>query len=788
MSNERPLPQRTPIPPALYALVCCICVEHALMLMRPDALYVAILVLFSIIVCIVVWKRFCHEPFAETLCICAATVCAAAIVATVAAYAADGGTAALAESSVSSFELEIASDMLPSKTGYSGRCRVMQDGTFLGEARIVCAEQLLRTTHIRCVGRFSEPGQDEFGLSQRAEGLLGSIRVVRILEELPGRGIFSTLEGLRQYLLAQIHPEDSDSRALIAALALGWRSDFNDKGLDDLFATCGMSHIAAVSGSHVSVVCTIVGAIAVKSGAHPKKRFFLLASLTGVFVLMSGAPPSGIRAWCMCMCALGAHILGRRSDALSALCLCGLAMALINPRLQGNLGFLLSLICVGSLCLYSRYAAYVLDTLVGIVKFPKWIPAGVRLRISKGIQTTLHALAASLVASIAALPLTASAFGQISLIGPFMNALLAIPLPLLVGLSVSNICGSFASPLETSVLCASDATSSVFLRFLRACARIPGASIPVEVNQSIAFLIVVSGGVALYILWPRVNRKYVLALCGCVIALITATFIRARYFAPARLCVLDVGQGDAILIQDGSAAILIDTGPDESVARELSKLNVYHLDAVVLTHLHDDHYGGVGELLGHVGCSEVYVAEGAKENMPTELVEDVVELTDHEALELGVGSKLTVGSFELSCIWPHEQVSGSENEDSLVMLVNYSNKNCNFSGLLTGDAEHSVLTQCIHANQVGDIDVLKVGHHGSEASLDEADANVLIPELAIASAGYGNSYGHPGETCVEILEEVGATFLCTKDVGTVVVEPAVGSLHVRETGASHEVE
>ena len=93
------------------------------------------------------------------------------------------------------------------------------------------------------------------------------------------------------------------------------------------------------------------------------------------------------------------------------------------------------------------------------------------------------------------------------------------------------------------------------------------------------------------------------------------------------------------------------------------------------------------------------------------------------------------------------------------------------SGLLTGDGEKDELAAELGRGDVGDVDFLKVGHHGSAVSLGKAEARALSPEVSIASAGANNRYGHPRQECVDVLEKAASAFLCTMDVGDVTVEP-----------------
>jgi competence protein ComEC len=129
-------------------------------------------------------------------------------------------------------------------------------------------------------------------------------------------------------------------------------------------------------------------------------------------------------------------------------------------------------------------------------------------------------------------------------------------------------------------------------------------------------------------------------------------------------------------------------------------------------------------------------------------------------------------------VWPHDEVDGDENSESIELAVSYGRGRATLSALLTGDAEQDELGRILSAGDVADIDLLKVGHHGSKVSLTYEQACALAPELAVASAGEGNDYGHPSSECVEVLQRAGAVFLCTKDVGDVDVRPGSSGLRV----------
>ena len=127
------------------------------------------------------------------------------------------------------------------------------------------------------------------------------------------------------------------------------------------------------------------------------------------------------------------------------------------------------------------------------------------------------------------------------------------------------------------------------------------------------------------------------------------------------------------------------------------------------------------------------------------------------------GDTVDIGSFCARVMWPFESVDGEGNEDSLVLLLSYVQEGKGLRILLTGDAELDQEREFVQ--EVGDIDVLKLGHHGSKVSVDGELLDVLKPELSLASAGEGNRYGHPSDACIDAVKEAGGVFACTIEHG-----------------------
>ncbi len=696
----------------------------------------------------------------------------------------DAASEALSHVSVSACELEVISDASQTQTGWMCRAKVSGPDVTGAKVWLTSDERLAYGERLRAIGRFTANGDDEWGISCAASGIAGKMRAVRIVERKGAAGPLGLLCHIREACLSRIAPDSSDSASLLAGLALGERNEAKACGVQDSFAKVGLSHLIAVSGSHLAVVAVLMESMLLAAGLGPKGRAAAIAMLCGIYVLLCGAPASAIRAWVMLLAARGGKLLGRRAHAPSGVALAGIAMCLLNPSCATELGFRLSVASVCALALFSRYAEAVLARLSLVPLCRRAVKAVWRGRIptsawraSSGAMRTIRStLAASLVCQLATWAEGAAVFGQLSLVGPLANLAVGPLFSPVVTLGVVACALSWAPLVGDVLLWVAKLGCALVLLLVNLLTKLPFACIPASISDGWR-IVPPLAAMALLFAWPKpTKRRLRIGLAGTcgVAALLVAKVV---LLAPASVTVLDVGQGDAILVRQGPHALLVDTGPEGAVTEALARNNVYWLDAVVLTHLHDDHTGGIADLAGLVPCGSVFVGDGVSDDLGQTLTAEVEQLSGSVVGELECGDVLRIGDFTLTCLWPQGETDGSENGDSLCLLLAYNTHGRSLRMLLTGDAESQVLEDVAPA--AGDIDALKVGHHGSKVSITADEAAELKAEVAVASAGEGNSYGHPTSECVEVLEDSGSLFLCTKDVGDVSLEPDAAGVRVR---------
>lgn len=227
---------------------------------------------------------------------------------------------------------------------------------------------------------------------------------------------------------------------------------------------------------------------------------------------------------------------------------------------------------------------------------------------------------------------------------------------------------------------------------------------------------------------------------------------------------IDVGQGDAILIDYGEFEMLIDGGADGSCVPFIQEYADGSLEVVVATHPHSDHIGGLDDVLRAFDVLEV-VTNGATAS--TNAYANFASAVDTERCEKTIARRnheILLGDLVVKVLHPHELV-GDANDDSIVLLLSYINVSFLFTGDITCDVEQELLRESC----LSDIDVLKVAHHGSAYGTCEPFLEIARPEIAVYSAGDGNRYGHPTDSTLMRLEDVGALILGTDKQGNIAI-------------------
>jgi len=573
--------------------------------------------------------------------------------------------------------------------------------------------------------------------------------------------------------------------ALARGFVLGEDEAVDARTVED-FRRSGLSHLLAVSGENVTLLALLAMPLLGALGIPLRERLVWVLGLIALYVPLAGAGPSIQRAGVMGAAGVLATLAGRRASRLYALALAlGVTLA-IDPGVAGDVGWQLSFAAVlGILALASPLR----DAIAGRIG-----AGALRRALAEGIGVTV-------AATLATAPLIAFHFESLSTTTLFAN-LLALPAVApamwlgMVAAAASQVPGLPLAPLNGLA-----ALPLAYIAQVAAwCGRPSWAELHLHLGLGglLAAYLGLCLGVAATIRWAR-HRRLAAArkragggpdpspapsragrvaprrAAGAALAVAIAALAlfalgsasgSARTAAPAaglRIEVLDVGQGDAILLQPaGAAPVLVDGGPfGDGFAAKLAAAGVGRLGAAVATHDQADHVGGIEETLGRLPVARLLYARLGR--APLTEARDA----GTEPVRVAEGDELRDGGLRLDVLWPPRELladpsPGTDpNQLAIVLLARWRS----FSMLLTADAEAESVPL-----DPGPVDVLKVAHHGS----DDAGLGALLdrtrPRLAVISVGAGNPYGHPTPGTLATLRAHGVRTLRTDLDGTVTID------------------
>jgi competence protein ComEC len=575
-------------------------------------------------------------------------------------------------------------------------------------------------------------------------------------------GLAGTADRIRERLAASIAPGlTGERRAVLAGLVLGEEEGLSEELRED-FRSSGLYHLLAVSGQNVAFVAGGVLVVAWLLGiSRLVGEIGALAAIAG-YVLAVGWQPSVVRAGVAGALASLAWLAARPRDRWYFLLLGGALLLAWNPYSLYEPGFQLSFAAVAAIFVVVPRLERVLEG----YPLPRWLGTIVAVSGACGAVTA---------------PILLFQFGSVPAYSILSNAL-AAPV---VGVSFSlALVTALLDQLLPPAALAAAWVNGWLAAYVAACARLVGALPGAAVGASTALACALALGVGL-VAWLRLPRwrRPGLALVVSLIALVAGAWeLRPTDVRPPptgfRLTVLDVGQGDAILLEVPEGAVLVDQGPPEGeVDDQLRSLGIRRLALAVFTHPQRDHVGGAAELLRHLRVDRIL-----DPLIPAENPEESAALAEATrrrvpVLRARAGVALRLGRLGLRVLWPARDPPAHEDPNlyATVVLASYGNVDV----LLTADAE-SPVTLPLNPPPV---EILKVAHHGSA---DEGLPRLLAqvrPQIAVISCGKDNDYGHPAPSTLAALEEVpGLEVFRTDRDGGVVVETD-GTRITTRTGA-----
>ena len=596
----------------------------------------------------------------------------------------------------------------------------------------------------------------------------------------PLQWIYSLREGLAASL-ARALPEPQGS--LAQGILLGLRTNIPDS-LNQAFSRTGTAHILAISGLNISIVIAMFLSLGILVFGRRRSIYIWLALVAiWLYTLLTGMNPPVIRAAIMGSLLLIAEYLGRQGSAIIALAFAAAVMVGIQPQLLWSVSFQLSFLSMAGLIFFYPY-------------FQTWGRKGVvrlfknRARIVPTASMVTDGFAASLAAIVAVGPLIAYNFGVVSLVSAPATffSLLALPAIIVTSALVAFV-GLFAMLAAQILGWLAWLFLSYFLSVVQGFDALPHSSLAVATfpawhlweyyailagvialinrrNQLANFFSKLTSGikrVAQGIPKPRLafSPKW-LVLPLLVVTILVWSVTLTMPDGKLHVSFLDVGQGDAILIQTPSGQdILIDGGPDaQKINSELSKKLPFWdrtIDLVVCTHYHADHLTGLVDILQRYTVKQV-LEPGVSYNSSIyqewcDLVEEKQIKQDKaqagREIDLGSGVKIEVLNPPAT---PFNGTSDDVDNNGVVLRLSWGQVSFLFTADVGEEVESQLIGQRVNLRSA----VLKVAHHGSETSTTSPFLAAVDPEVAVISVGQDNPFGHPTpEVCERLTGRLG---------------------------------
>lgn len=553
--------------------------------------------------------------------------------------------------------------------------------------------------------------------------------------------------------------------ALLAALALGDRSGLS-LPLRDQIGSLGLSHLLAVSGLHLAWV-GVLGFLAGQAGARLVQRLGRLedrrgAGLVGAglaataYLFASGAGVPVRRAWILLAVLLVAAARGRPVAGVHALALAACAVLFVEPAALFAPGAQLSFVATAALVL---------------------APVG------DGAETAWRAsLRMTSTAMLATAPLVAWHFGQASTWGLATN-LVAVPwvgmvlLPAALAASAWAALAPSGALVDLAVVLAEGsvvAVESVAGRVAALETPLPAASRPG--GWTCGAMAMIAMGV---LRTPQLRTRMAGVVAVAAVAAWTPSFPGLR---GPRVVVLDVGQGDAIVVQGPEGGLLVDGGAAlagrfdlgrQVVVPALAALGVRRLALVVATHGDSDHRGGLPAVIEGLPCDELWLPEGAHRDRAFDALREVALARGVRVRERAADPRSDrIAGFDVEVLWPPPgETMPSRNAGSLALRI----RRGAWSLLAPGDLPKREETRLLARGRALRSDVLVVGHHGSDTSTGQAWLEAIRPGDAVVSAPRHSRFGLPDRAVLDRLRAVGARLHWTGRDGAVELEPPAPS-------------
>jgi len=550
--------------------------------------------------------------------------------------------------------------------------------------------------------------------------------------------------------ITTLFPQDTEG--FMCALLTGEKDGIH-YAVRSQMSTTGLSHVFSVSGMHVSL---LVGFFML---LIPKKRLAAICGIVAmlVFAAMLGFAPSVTRAVIMNTILLLAPIFKRENDPATTLSFALFVILLGNPWAIANLGLQLSFLSMAGIFLF---ASKLHNKIIGKIRSRKDSLS------QKFLRTCSVNFSTSLSAMVLTLPITAITFGTISLISPLANLLLLNLISLIFTSGFAILIAGIVTPFGIALAWLLSWAIRLVMYVMEILAALPFSAVEADSPYFAAWLVAAYMMLAFFLLL-RKERKLRDLFAATAATLLCAIGFSLLDVPEGSVTMLDVGQGQSILLQSGDFTAMVDCGGDsgdadgETAARALLSYGHRELDALILTHFDKDHTCGAEQLFERIKVQYLFLPDISHDAGRREEVIAAAENAGVEICFVMQDMTLEAEDAKIELMAP---VSDDSDNEGLCALLSMGECDILVTGDMSIDAEHELLK----THNLPQVEILVAGHHGSKYSTSPALLRKTQPQAVLISVGE-NSYGHPSQEVLERISAVGASVYCTDLNGEITI-------------------
>jgi competence protein ComEC len=604
----------------------------------------------------------------------------------------------------------------------------------------------------------------ELGRALRGVSVVGTVKSgllvgVRNPGSRLARASATARQAIRDAVRRSVGAGGQTAAAVVTAVLIGDESGLSPE-LRDRWQAAGTYHVLAISGGNIAVVVALIVVLSSMTGAGPRPSAVLALGALAAFAGVVTPGSSVQRASLMAAVHLGARALDHRATSWQALAATLAAMVTVDPLGLHDVGLLLT--CGATLALIecARYMG--------------------RVGTGHPLRWLLMAVTATACVELVVFPIQVWWFSRLSFAGLALN-LIAVPL-----MTVAQVAGLLAVALDLGGASAAPAgwIASQAVRLLDECVELV-EWVPWTARMTPrppAWLVVAYYASLVWWWGSRATPRWLMAvaLAASGLAIAAGQPMPPARLPPSsmRLTMMDVGQGESLLVEDGGWRALIDAGGRpfgegmdigrRVVVPALWARGVTALDALVITHPDPDHIGGAGAVVEAMAVRELWLGVRMPGHELSEELLRQVASARTRVIDRRAGEALRHGRARIRVLhpappdWERRHV---RNDDSVVLEIVHGDVAVLLLGDVGADVERAIVRHLTPAR----VRILKVGHHGSRTSTSPALVDAWRPDIALISCGRGNSFGHPAPAVLARLQASGAAVFRTDTNGQITV-------------------